>query len=142
MNQRNGADEQPVSTTPEPKGRRETERTKAYIFAKRKIYNTPFHKYWIVRHGEPLLSPPLEVDARHCVGPALFINIPTNREKQIWLWNTQDHKWDPIGSGHVVNLDVKRVLTLSDKNAPIFKAVREKQGQKDELRFIRCQPYA
>jgi len=104
------------------------------------MYNTRLTKYWIVRHGGPLLSPPLEVDARHCLGPALFINIPTNGDKQLWLWNVQECKWDPTVIGHVVDLDVKRVLTLSKKNAPVFKAVRERQEPRNEVRFIQCQP--
>lgn len=104
------------------------------------MYNSQLTKYWIVRHGEPLSSPPIGVDARCCSGPALFINVPPNREKQIWLWNIREHRWDSIGIGHVIDLDVKRALILSEKNAPIFKAVRERQGQRDEVRFIRCQP--
>lgn len=104
------------------------------------MYNTRITKHWIVRHGGSLPFPPLEVDASHCSGPALFINVPTDEERQIWLWDTQGHLWNPIRIGHVIDLDVKRVVTLSDKNVPVFKAARERRDAKDEVRFIRCQP--
>lgn len=140
QDKQSGNEEQLVSMGLGPRRSAKTEHVQVYVFSKRKMYRTRYHKYWIVRHGEPLPSPPSEADARRCPGPALFINVPTNGEKQIWLWNTEDGRWDPIGIGHIINLDVKRVLTLSEKNAPVFRAVRDRQDRRDGLQFIQCQP--
>ena len=67
-----------------------------YVFSKRKIYNTRFTKYWIIHHGEPLPSPPPEVDASECSGPAVFVNVSPEGGRKIWLWDAGQQLWDAV----------------------------------------------
>lgn len=96
-----------------------------YLFARRKIYNSQFTKYWIVRHGERLQLPPPEVDASECCGPAVFVNVPPDGERQIWLWSTGQKTWDAVPIKHIVDLDVKRELKLNSKDIPVFVIPRD-----------------
>ena len=110
-----------------------------YVFSKRKIYNTPLTKYWVVRHGEPLPSPPPEANASECSGPAVFVNVPREGEKQIWLWNTDRQVWNAVPIKHTVDLDVRRQLNLNSKNVPVFivpRAGRER-GEVEGSQFVR-----
>ena len=52
-----------------------------YVFSKRKIYKSRLSKYWIVRYGELLLSPPPKADASKCSGPAVFVNVLPKGDK-------------------------------------------------------------
>jgi hypothetical protein len=119
-------------------------RLQGYKFTKRRIYNTPFYKYWIVRHGERLPSPPEEVNAHECTGPAVFVNVPPSGDRQIWLWNTNHKTWDTVRIKHIVDLDIKRELSLSPKNVPVFpRAGAEKGTEKGNgggPRFVRYIP--
>ena len=111
-----------------------------YAFSKRKIYNTRFTKYWVVRHGEPLPSPPPEVDASECSGPTVFVNVSPEGERQIWLWDAGQQMWDTVPIKHVVELDVKRQLNLNSKNVPVFvvpRAGRERGEVEGSQQFVR-----
>ena len=110
-----------------------------YTFSKRKIYNTQFTKYWVVRHGEPLPSPPPEADASKCSGPAVFVNVPPEGGRQIWLWSADRRMWDAVSVRHNVDLDVRRQLILSPKHVPVFVLPRVSRGggEEDGPRFIR-----
>jgi len=110
-----------------------------YVFAKRKIYNTPFTKYWIVRHGERLPTPPPEVDASGCSGPAVFVNVLPEGERQIWLWNADRRAWDAVPIKHLVDMDVKRQLNLNAKHVPVFVVPRagRERGEVEGSRFVR-----
>ncbi|KAF9644154.1 hypothetical protein BDM02DRAFT_3190857 [Thelephora ganbajun] len=113
--------------------------SKEYVFAKRKIYNTPFTKYWIIRHGERLPMPPTEVDASECSGPAVFVNVPPEGERQIWLWNADRQMWDAVLIKHVVDMDVKRQLNLNSKHVPVFVVPRadHEKGEVQGSRLVR-----
>jgi len=110
-----------------------------YTFSKRKIYNTQFTKYWIVRYGELLPSPPPEADASKCSGPTVFINVPPDGERQIWLWSADRRVWDTVSIKHNVDLDVRRELKLNSKHVPVFVLPRANRrgGEEDSPRFIR-----
>lgn len=95
-------------------------------------------KYWIVSHGERLQTPPPEVDASECFGPAVFVNVSPEGERQIWLWNADLRIWDAVPIKHAVDLDVRRQLNLNSKHVPVFviPRVNREKGGAEGLRFV------
>ena len=90
----------------------------------------------MVRHGGTLPSPPPEVDASGCSGPTVFVNVLPSGDRQIWLWNADNRKWDAVRLKHVVDLDVKRKLSLNSKHVPIFTRVESEKGDGSDSRFV------
>lgn len=48
--------------------------------------------------------------------------------------------WDAVPIKHVVDMDVKRVLSLNSKHVPVFVAPRadRERGEVEGSRFVQC----
>ena len=86
------------------------------VCSKPKICNIRFAKFWFVRHGELLPSPPPEADASRRSGPTVFVNVPPDGERQIWFRGADRRTWDAVSVKHIVNLGVRRQLLETRSN--------------------------